>query len=206
MQGSAKHQRLWRIFCAVELPEQVRTRVAEHISRLRETAPAYGVRWERAEKLHITLKFLGEIEEERAAQVVSAAERAAKKAQPFEIAVEEAGAFPPRGAPRVLWLGLTDAAKQLALLQRRLEDELACEMFAREARSFHPHLTIARLQRTPAAEARTLIEAHKELEFKATGFAVTELVVMRSELSSSGSRYTALARHGLGARKTEARG
>jgi 2'-5' RNA ligase len=184
-----------RLFCAIELSPEVRARVVEHIARLREQLPDVRAGWERAEKLHLTLKFFGEVEEGRAQALSQAIERAAGSAAPFTLVVAEAGAFPPHGPARVLWLGIRDSSSQLARLHPTLETECADAGFKREQRPFHPHLTLARL-RNPAG-ARTLAELHKELGFEAMELNVHELVLMRSELGPRGSCYTALAHHGL---------
>jgi 2'-5' RNA ligase len=185
----------WRIFCAVELPHDVRARVAAHINSLREAMPAARASWARAEALHITLKFLGEIERARVEALSEAAARAAACVQAFELVIENTGVFPPRGQARVLWLGVTDTSGVLSRLQQRLDEECAREGFAREARGFHPHLTLARL-RAPA-EARGLAALHQEMEFERAALTVNELVVMRSELGAGGSRYTAISKHKL---------
>ena len=182
----------WRVFCAVELPTEVRARVAEHIAHLRGALPNVRASWERAEKLHITLKFLGEIEQRRVEALSRAAARAAESAQGFELGIEGAGAFPPRGLPRVLWLGVSDPSDGLARLQSHLEDECATASFAREKRPFHPHLTIARLRQPEGA--RQLAALHEQIGFEAQRFDVLGLVVMRSEMGPGGSRYTELAR------------
>lgn len=187
--------KLVRVFCAVALPPEVRALAAAHMEALREAAPEVRASWDRAEKLHITVKFLGEIEETRVCPLSHAASRAADEAAPFELAIEGAGAFPKHGAPRVLWLGVTDASGGLAHLQRALEDACAEEGFARETRAFHPHLTIARL-RTPHG-TRPLVALHRERGFEAAAFPVSELLVIRSELGPKGSRYTEISRHSL---------
>jgi 2'-5' RNA ligase len=185
----------WRVFCAVELPPDVRERMAEHIARLRDQAPHVRASWDRAEKLHITLKFLGEIEQSRVEALTGAAARAAESVPGFELSVEGAGAFPPRGLPRVLWLGIRDPSGGLAQLQHRLEDECAHSGFPREQRPFHPHLTIARL-RSPEG-ARRLATLHQQMGFEAQTFDVTKLIVMRSELLPTGARHTELSHHDL---------
>lgn len=192
-----------RIFCAVELPEDARARVAAHVENLRAASPEpLKITWERAEKLHLTLKFLGEIEAERVEALARAANRAAGVTGNFEVSLREAGAFPPRGNPRVLWLGLHDEAGRLARLQERLEAECERENFPREARPFRPHITIARI-RTPSAAARRLAALHRETSFAPATFNVGEFVIMQSRLDASGSRYTILSRHAL---KAEAGG
>ncbi|HEY9402759.1 MAG TPA: RNA 2',3'-cyclic phosphodiesterase [Pyrinomonadaceae bacterium] len=192
-----------RIFCAVELPEDSRARVAAHVESLRKAAQgSLKITWERAEKLHLTLKFLGEIEAERVEALTRAADRAADVTGNFEVSLREAGAFPPRGNPRVLWLGLHDDAGHLAELQKRLEAECERENFPREPRAFRPHITIARI-RAPNAAARHLATIHREADFAPAPFNVGEFVVMQSQLGAGGSRYTPLSRHAL---KAEAGG
>ena len=184
---------LWRTFCAVELPDGVKSRVAEHIKRLRAEFPDVRASWEKPEKLHITLKFLGEIELPRAEDLSGAASRAASRVMPFKLTIAEAGAFPPRGQPRVLWLDIKDTSGSLASLQHSLEDACAAAGFPRESRPFKPHLTVARL-RSPQG-ARELAAAHREASFEPQTFTISELVVMRSELRPGGSRYSVVSRH-----------
>ena len=185
-----------RVFCAIELPAEVRARAAEHIARLRKAVPDVRASWEREEKLHITLKFLGEVEAGRVEALSVAASRATGQARPFNLALAGAGAFPPRGLPRILWLGINDSSGALARLHGRLEDECAAAGFEREGRPFHPHLTLARM-RSPQG-SRGLAQVHQETDFEPMEFAVTELVVMRSELGEGGSRYTEISRHAFG--------
>jgi RNA 2',3'-cyclic 3'-phosphodiesterase len=187
-------QRL-RLFCAVELPQEVRAQAARHMAGLREAAPTVRASWDREEKLHLTLKFFGDVEEDRVAQLAGALERSASSVHHFELAIRGTGAFPTRGLPRVLWLGVLDPSGRLAELHRQTEDECARSGFARERKPFHPHLTIARL-RSPEG-ARRLANLHQSMEFEAPAFPVTEIVLIRSELGPHGSRYTALSHHGL---------
>jgi 2'-5' RNA ligase len=185
----------WRVFCAVELPSEVRSRAAEYVARLRDAVPDARASWPRAENLHLTLKFLGEIARSRVEMLSNAASRAAQNSQAFKLTIEGTGSFPPRGTPRVLWIGVVDSSGGLARLQSRLEDECAGAGFKREERPFHPHLTLARL-RAPQ-HARELAKLHQETGFAAIEFSVTELVVMRSELGTGGSRYTKISEHSL---------
>jgi RNA 2',3'-cyclic 3'-phosphodiesterase len=194
-QAGANHER-WRVFCAVELPPQVRARAADHATRLRNRSTEVRASWPRADNLHLTLKFLGETAQARVEALSNAASRAALSIRPFDLTLEGAGAFPPRGSPRVLWLGINDASGGLVKLQSQLEDECEAAGFAREERPFHPHLTLARI-RAPQG-ARELARLHRETGFAAIEFHVAELVVMRSELGPGGSRYTEISRHEFG--------
>ena len=190
-----------RIFCAVDLPDDVRAQATTHISRLREAANAalpLKISWERAEKLHLTLKFLGELEPARIEALSRAAKRAAESVEKFTVTLAEAGAFPPNGNPRVLWLGLRDETKHLAALHERLEEECARENFPREARAFRPHITIARIRLPNNAPARHLAQLHRGTNFEPASFKVNELIVMQSQPGTAGgSRYTPLSTHEL---------
>jgi 2'-5' RNA ligase len=105
------------------------------------------------------------------------------------------GSFPKHGTPRVLWIGVDDPSGKLMQLQAKLEEECLLLDFAKEARAFHPHLTIARGRKPQGA--RALAAAHKEIRLASTEVSVRELAVIRSELSSNGSNYTTISRHAL---------
>ena len=97
-----------RLFCALELPAELRARAWAHLARLRESAPQVRATWEQEAKLHITLKFLGETEAARLEALTAATERAAAHVSPFGLTIAGAGAFPAEHNPRVLWLGTAD--------------------------------------------------------------------------------------------------
>lgn len=137
----------------------------------------------------------GEVEVERVASVSSAAAAVVSGMAPFGIRVEGAGAFPPRGAPRVLWIGVNDLEGQLAELHARIEAEFAKAGFPKESRPFRPHLTLARVRKPVGANA--LAAAQKERPFTTGDITVTGLSVIRSELNSRGSKYTNISRHPL---------
>jgi 2'-5' RNA ligase len=185
----------WRVFCAIELPSVVREKISEHITRLRTAAPDSSTSWVRPENVHLTLKFVGEIPLDRIKDLTQAAANAAAGFPPFEIVIGNTGSFPKHGTPRVLWLGVDDYSGKLAELQASLDDECLQLGFAKEARGFNPHLTIARGRKPHGARALAL--AHKEIGFVPTEVGVRELIVIRSELSSKGSNYTAISRHAL---------
>ena len=182
----------WRLFVAVELPPPVRRKLIEHIERLRHSVPNARASWIRDENLHLTLKFLGEIPVTSAEKLAAAVSIATTRVEPFEIVVGGCGAFPPRGQPRVLWIGIEDPTGKLLELHRALEDECGKAGFPREERPFYPHLTLARI-RTPR-DSRHLAGVHKEIGFEAEDVTASELAVIRSELGE-GSRHTVISRH-----------
>jgi RNA 2',3'-cyclic 3'-phosphodiesterase len=190
-----KADKSWRVFIAIELPRNVRARLAEHIDRLRSRMPEVRASWSREDSLHLTLKFLGDIPLTNVEQLSAAASIAASKVKPFEIAVEGCGAFPLRGQPRVLWIGIDDQSGKLSELNRALEDECANAGFAREPRAFHPHLTLARIRQPQGS--RQLAALHKEIGFDREIVSVLEVLVIRSELRSEGAKHTVISRHEL---------
>lgn len=185
-----------RLFFAIELPDELRAAVAVHAARLRRKFPDARAGWTRIESLHLTLKFLGEVEAAiHVDALYQAAETAAAGVAPFTLTVEGAGTFPPHGAARVLWLGVRDDDGQLARLHFRLDRECGHAGFPLESKPFKPHLTLARLRSPQGAKA--LSEAHRRAPFGPFHFDVSELVLMRSDLGPGGSRYTPLSRRRL---------
>ena len=174
----------WRVFCAVDFPEIVRHRVSLHIARLKEVVPEENATWSRADNIHLTLKFLGDIPQTSVEQLSEAASRSVAGVTPFTIRLERTGVFPPYGSPRVLWIGVNDCEGKLGELHQRLEVESEGAGFPRESRSFHPHLTLARLRKPQ--HAQMLAAAHQATGFATEEIFVTELLVIRSELSSGG--------------------
>jgi 2'-5' RNA ligase len=198
---AATKSETWRVFCAIELPSQLLEKISAHIDRLRITVPDSPASWSRPENVHLTLKFIGEIAQERVRDLSQAVANAVIGFSPFEIVIKETGSFPMQGTPRVFWIDIDDHSGQLAQLQTKLEEECFRFGFQKEARAFNPHLTIARGRKPQGA--RALATAHKEMSFPATEISVKALSVIRSELSSKGSNYTTISRHALAEPKNQ---
>jgi 2'-5' RNA ligase len=185
----------WRVFCAIEIPPTVRARITELGQKLREALPDVHASWTKPDNIHLTLKFFGNIKQTQVSKVSEAAARAVATFSPFTIRVEKPGAFPDRGPARVLWIGISDPTGKLFELQHKFDEECELEGFSKEDRTFHPHLTVARL-RTPRG-ARTLSAKHKELEFQPVEVQVSSLILFRSELSPKGSVYSVISKQAL---------
>lgn len=181
----------WRTFCAIELPREVRARLQDHVRRLREAVPDVSASWSRAENIHLTLKFFGNVSQGKLPLISAAASRVAEDLSSFSIRIGGTGVF----RKQVLWIGVDDPSGQLSALQRRFEEECAREGFAKEDRAYRPHLTIARLRRPEGA--RQLAETHKQIKFAFSEIRVNELVLFRSQLSPKGSIYTPISKHQL---------
>ena len=181
-----------RTFVAIDLPDAVRAAVAREQARLR-TVCAVGkdIRWTRPEGLHLTLKFLGEVDAMRLREVIAALDGLGKF-DPFEVGVGGFGFFPSARRPRVFWLGL-EAPPALGELARKVEAAMEALGFAREDRPFQPHLTLARFD-TPRPQ--TALEAALERsDTVAFGrFVVTDFFLFESKLRPGGAEYSRLAR------------
>jgi len=184
---------VWRIFCAVELPDEVRARLQEHIVRLRKEVPDAAASWSRVENIHLTLKFFGNVEVDRIAKISAAATRTTEQFSTFEIEVGKTGVFPRPSRAQVLWIGVNDPSGNLSALQKTFETECAAAGFEKEDSAYRPHLTIARLRKPESA--RRLAETHLNMNFEPIAVKLNDLIIFRSELSSKGSRYTALSHH-----------
>ncbi len=183
---------------AVPLDEALRPAVVDlqrAIARAWPQADAR-VKWVEPANLHFTLKFLGEVPEEHLLSVVEAVREVAAF-RPFELSIEGLGAFPDLRAPRVLWVGVQEGARELAALARHVEEALSRARFPREERPFEPHLTIGRV-RTEGRE-RGLWQALERLRAAKIGRQRVEwVVVMESRLSPQGPTYIARAEVRLG--------
>lgn len=193
------HPPVWRVFCAIDLPQNARGQLLAHIKRLREAAPHAQASWSRAESIHLTLKFFGDIEQGQVERLSAAASRVTQRYSPFQIGLGGPGIFPPRGTPRVLWIGVNDPSGQLTDLQQQFENECAREGFPKEEHAFRPHLTLARIRKPQGS--RALADTHKQMGFAEMALTVSELMLIRSELSSEGSKYTMISRHRLEAQR-----
>lgn len=185
-----------RLFVAAELDDAVRA-VAEHAAddlrqRLRRTG--LDARWVAPENMHLTLVFIGNVEDAAAESFVSAIHRPFG-VSPFALRLGRCGAFPPSGPPRVIWIGLAEGGDGLREVQSDVVRRLQPLGFEPERRPFSAHLTLARVKDVPRAAARdvrAIVTAAKVPDASCT---ITRVALFRSHLSPKGSRYEVLA-HG----------
>jgi len=183
---------LIRSFVAVELPEAVKAA----LTRLQDEVKAGGggVKWVQPGGVHLTLKFLGYVDEARVPALVQALTRACEGFGPLEVALSGLGVFPSPSRPRVAWVGLSGGVETLLRLQEGVEKVLSPFGFPREDRAFTPHLTIARLREGVAPdEARAFGQAFLRASPESVSFKVEGISLMKSQLTPSGAIYTRLA-------------
>lgn len=175
-----------RLFVAINPSTEERARLADASSALRDAG--YPVRWVPADNVHLTLKFLGEVSEERAAEVSAAVDDCTKGIGPFEMGIGGFGAFPSARRPSVVWTGIA-LNETLRELQAKAETALEGLGFPREDRPFKPHLTIGRAgKRARPSEFRGLEEALARLQYQ-DSFHVRSVNVMKSRLMPGGAVY-----------------
>jgi 2'-5' RNA ligase len=183
-----------RLFVAVDVTDEVRGRALLVRERLGRAAGR--IRWERPEKLHLTLRFLGDTAEDRLPAVLAAVERTAGSAAAGEVEFGGLGVFPDRGMPRVLWIGARDVGGRLTALAEAMEAAAVELGYPPERRSFTPHLTVARVEFVPRGTDLVGMMPEADTALRASQ-PVTSTVVYRSELRRSGSEYVKLAQFEL---------
>jgi RNA 2',3'-cyclic 3'-phosphodiesterase len=181
-----------RTFIAIDPGKAVRDRLIALQDHLARTGA--DVRWVEAENLHLTLLFLGEVDQRELTPVCRAVAEVARRLAPFPISIEGAGAFPNARRPRTLWVGVGIGAAEVCTLHDALEEpllQLGC--YRREARPYTPHLTLGRVKGDSAGDE--LAKALTKYATWTAGEAVVEGVhVMGSELTYNGPVYTVLSR------------
>ncbi len=182
-----------RAFIAVELPETVRSALSGLQNRLKEGERA-PVKWVNPESVHLTLKFLGNIDLESIPQLSEAISEASRGNAPFRLELSELGGFPNLRAPRVLWVGLRGETASLSALQKNVESALIPLGFPPEKKGFSPHLTLGRVrEKATSGDRYRLGKAASSLEAVfLPSFTVDSLNLMRSRLSREGAIYSRL--------------
>ena len=184
-----------RLFVGIELDDRVRSAAAEIAGSLaRDLARHVEARWIASANLHITLWFLGEVEESRVEAVTRALD-APFRERAFDLEISGAGVFPPSGPPRVLWLGVTAGADSLVRLNEQLGTRLPPLGFEPERRTYSAHLTIARIKDLArGTSSRDIREAVRKETARAGRCRIGAVTLFRSRLSPKGASYEALLR------------
>ena len=187
-----------RAFIAIELPHQVKEKIAAQTAGLRRKF-GHSLRWVTADNLHLTLKFLGEIASIQIDPLAQALETESKQHQPFEITIEGLGCFPNPRRPRVVWVGIV-APPALPRLVERIETAIGPLGFAAEERPFSAHLTIGRVrEQLSAADLLSISETLQDTPIGRLGtFTAATVHLFRSDLQPGGPVYRSLSTSALG--------
>ena len=183
-----------RVFIAVELPEKMRKEAAQLQSKMGITADR--IKWVNSGAIHITLKFLGEVEEKKLKAVYRATEDTARKWSPFLLGTKGVGAFPEDGNPKVIWMGIEEGSAELSQMAAQLEEKLFSYGFPREHKKWTPHITLGRVKQLEDRETLTKLIAEEKQTSGGTA-RVKEVTVMQSRLTPRGALYAPLQRFSL---------
>ena len=186
-----------RTFVAIELDNAIRKASADAIAVLSSTADT--IRWVEPEGMHLTLKFLGEVEDRELHQLCRITKRVAEEVSSFSLSCRGLGAFPSADKPTTIWMGVSDESETLGPMQKRLESLLFDELrIPIENRPYRAHITLGRNKSRGKynPQLTELLQGSAEQEFGL--LQVTELVAFSSELTRQGPIYTPLCRCPVG--------
>ena len=176
-----------RTFVAIPVPDAwdaYLAGVARDLARLVQP-----VSWTRPGNFHMTVRFLGDLEEDGASRVGDAVARGAEGAHASEAALGRIGAFPSLDRPRVIWMGVAEGEQELIALAKRVNTAIDAAGFEREPKPFRPHLTLGRVR--DGARGLEILKSYAPPP-PPEAARLDRMLVMKSDLHPSGARYTAL--------------
>jgi RNA 2',3'-cyclic 3'-phosphodiesterase len=175
-----------RLFIAIDTPREIMPRLAGIRDRLATTHA--DVKWERDDKLHCTLKFLGDAREEILPAIAATLRQVASSMPTFPVRYAGLGCFPDKREPRIIWAGMEDPDGTLRQLAQTVETRMAALGFKPEQRVYHPHVTLGRVK--DSRHLRELLATMETVTFDCSPVSVREIALVRSELKPGGSVYT----------------
>jgi len=178
-----------RSFIAIPLNAEILSRIEKTQKELR-TLPA-DVKWVNPTSIHLTLKFLGNVEEGNVEDIARGIQNMVKGVKPWSAVVRNMGAFPSLKNPRVVWIGIEDQGGQLVRLQNQIEQQMSKLGFEEEKRAFSPHLTLGRV-RSPKGKHELVNYLLDERERVFGEINVDRVILFKSELRPSGAVYMPL--------------
>jgi 2'-5' RNA ligase len=185
-----------RCFIAIRLPHNVQEHISAYIKDLKKLS--HDIRWTKAENIHLTIKFLGEIPADRVDAVQKALYPVGHQFSQFSLIVSRAGCFPGKKNPRVFWLGMEQGKENpLFAIHEWIEDQLIKLDFEKEKRRFSPHLTIGRLRARRPVDFSAVFNFFENQPFGPIRFAVENIFLMQSYLKSSGAEYQIIEAYDL---------
>lgn len=184
-----------RLFVAAEIGEALAARAAELTRELQTraaaAAPRAKVTWIPADRLHLTIRFIGEVDEGRLPAISGALEPSVGVGA-FDLTLAGAGAFPEGGCPRVLWVGVTNGREELLRAEREISSRLAGLGIPDEERAYSPHLTLARVREPAGLRSARLLDGLTDSSLGTVR--IGAITLFHSKLSPKGPTYTPLLR------------
>lgn len=181
-----------RTFIAIELPQEIR----DFLGRIQEQLKTSGadVKWVNPENIHLTLKFLGEIDEKKMAKISEILNDIAENKNSFQIRISSLGAFPNMDFPRVIWVGIGQGDAETKAIAKELEEKIVRLGIPKEDRPFSSHITIGRTRSTLNREklVRSLVSMEDKVEKENLTFSATKITLFKSTLTPKGPIYETL--------------
>jgi 2'-5' RNA ligase len=186
-----------RVFIAIDIGEEIRAALSDLQQQLQSKVDIKksDVKWVNPKNIHLTLKFLGEIKDEKVVEVCNITQDVAGRHKSFELDVETVGCFGGRSA-RVLWVGVGQGSDDLLRLQENLDQQLASAGWSQETRKFTGHLTLCRV-RNPKAGIKLAQTSEAYRDFKLGTMSADSITVYQSQLRPTGPVYTVLGDYKL---------
>ncbi|MBS3739825.1 RNA 2',3'-cyclic phosphodiesterase [Candidatus Bipolaricaulota bacterium] len=187
---------IMRAFFCLELPKNVKGEIKSTAGSIK--SPAY-VKWVSRENLHVTLKFLGDVDRSQVTEIKERARGTAGRLDTFEVTIDKLGGFPKIDFPKVIWLGSESPPNEIFRLHKDLEESLISLGFERENRDYVPHITLGRTKEEDPNKVEKLGTNLQKLDLDVDWqFKIEELTLMESKLKSDGPVYNPVFRVGLG--------
>jgi len=178
-----------RSFIAIEILEDIKDKITEIQQKLKATNA--DVKWTEPNNIHLTLKFLGEIDDEKLGKIINLLPSVARGCKPFKIEIGGVGKFPPRGIPRIIWVGCKGGLSAIGSLSKSIDECVSDIGIAKEKREFAAHVTIGRVR--TSRNATFLNETIEILSGASFGSQIVKKIVLfKSQLGGTAPVYTAI--------------
>ncbi len=197
--AASETQKKMRLFIAINLPSSLIAQLQDLQKILQSRLSSNLIRWTQSDQIHLTLKFLGNLEENRLKDVSLAVQLACQNKSSFQLCAKNLDCFPNFKNPSIIWVGIDGGLHPLSKLKAQLDQQLLSISPYEETKPFHPHLTIGRVKASNSHETHRIGTMIQEIQAGVLGeWKVQSIDVMKSEISTKGSFYTLLSSFILG--------
>ena len=186
-----------RTFIAIELPPEIQKTLSRYQNKLKRTG--IDVKWVEDKNIHLTLKFIGEINENQLHSIIQALREISRIHAGFEITLSSIGAFPGIQSPRVIWAGISKGDAEIKNLAREIEKRISALGFQKETREFSSHITLGRTRSSSGKEEfkKIIPDINNAFSAESIGCVIKEIILFKSTLTPRGPIYEAVEKFGL---------
>ena len=181
-----------RVFIAVPVPEEIKNNIANSQEILKQKFDNDKIKWVKANLMHITIKFLGDIETAMIPDMKKMVQKSIADANSFKLSVKKIGVFPGIRKPRIIWAGIEQDVGKLVDIHEKINENINVLGFKKESKGLTPHITLARVKHKPI-NSKILKQVIEESQRLFLGeFQVNNIILYKSELYPTGPLYTPL--------------